>query len=206
MKIHREFGRIIRLDLERNPFFTQDGLLPVERIRRIDGTLEFAVANQETWSARCEPNQPDPPVHSDAPGLWETTPTRFMPACDSLTHFLITLCLQEAVMSSPHLTSLSEDESLQKLFGQPFLPLWLNGYSVFAEPSHHFHLSADRQLLAMNFAGLWVASPFHPFSDVTTAGVVLEDMNDRRSRTSPPSTTPLGLRLRKWLASLFRRR
>ena len=52
------------------------------------------------WSCRTPLEEGDPPVYSDAGNCYYQRPG-FLEVCASLSHFLITLSLQEAVMSAP---------------------------------------------------------------------------------------------------------
>jgi hypothetical protein len=85
------------------PFGTQDRLLPLAELRYVNGAIEFAQENQHSWVARCPLGQPDPPVYSNPMGISAAATPEFVVVCESLNHFLITLCLQEAVMSCANL-------------------------------------------------------------------------------------------------------
>lgn len=61
--------------------------------------IEFAWENQGNWSARCLAGQADSPVYTNAGDGGGSS--AFEVVRDSLNAFLITLCLQEAVMSAP---------------------------------------------------------------------------------------------------------
>jgi hypothetical protein len=76
---------------------TQDALAPASLLKRVDGMVEFAWENQGNWSARCPIGQPDPPVYSNAADVWNTPERGFVVVCESLNHFLTTLCLQGAM-------------------------------------------------------------------------------------------------------------
>ncbi len=96
--IYRELGALVEIDPEpengrRAPFATQDALMPLSRLQRVDGLVEFAWENQGNWSARCPVGLPDPPVYSNARDAWERPRRGFLMVCDSLAHFLTTLCL-----------------------------------------------------------------------------------------------------------------
>jgi hypothetical protein len=109
--IYRELGALVEIGSQagtvyRPPFGAQDRLLPHSRLKRVDGMLEFAWENQGNWSARCFAGQNDPPVYSNARDVWTTDNLGFAQVCDSLNHFLTTLCLQEAVMSCRFLVTI----------------------------------------------------------------------------------------------------
>lgn len=153
--IYRELGALIALEEAkendwRPPFSAQDCLLPVEKLERIDGMVEFAWENQGNWSCRCPLAPGDPPVYSDAADLWQEDQQGFVEVCGSLDHFLTTLCLQEAVMGSRHLYSLS---GALPPDGMACLePLWLGGQYVFEEPTHDFFQVAGTDGLLLRHA------------------------------------------------------
>src|SRR5215475_6697465 len=84
----------------RAPFAAQDTLVPLRDLKRVDGMVEFAWENQGCWSCRTPLELDDPPVYSDAGDCYYQRPG-FLQVCDRLSHFLITLSLQEAAMSAP---------------------------------------------------------------------------------------------------------
>jgi hypothetical protein len=159
-KIYRELGGLIDLiDEYLAPFATQDVLMPVNRLNRIDGTIEFSHENQGNWAVRCPTNQKDPFVYSNAADAVASERCGFVVVCESLNHFLITLCLQEAVMGSHNLATVKTDNILGKtILGEDLEPLWLNGYYAFGEPSHNFYISKDRDILIMDYGDIWVGS------------------------------------------------
>ena len=159
--IYRELGALVEIDQNPSPFATQDGLVAVSRLRRVDGMVEFAWENQGNWSARCLVGEPDPPVYSNAADSWNSSRRGFVVVCDSLNHFLTTLCLQEAVMGCRNLTDLDGDRPADQVLTIPLRPLWLDGYYVTSEPDHQFYVSADQDVLVMEWAGIWVGSPVH---------------------------------------------
>lgn len=158
--IYRELGALVELDGERAPFATQDRLTPLSRLRHVDGMLEFAWENQGNWSARCPLGVADPPVYSNAADGWQPEQRGFVVVHPSLDHFLITLCLQEAVMSCHHLVALDTDLPAAQAVNIPLQPLWLNGYYVNDEPDHQFFISHDEDVMVMDWGGLWVGSPW----------------------------------------------
>ena len=69
--IYRELGALVEIEQNPSPFGTQDGLMPLSRLKRVDGMVEFAWENQGNWSARCVAGQSDPPVYSNAADVWQ---------------------------------------------------------------------------------------------------------------------------------------
>ena len=140
------------------PFAAQDALVPLSQLKRVDGgMIEFAWENQGNWSCRCPPGPGDPPVYSNALDVWKSPSMGFQKVCDSLDHFLITLSLQEAVMSAPCLLTLDTSTFDDALTIRPE-PLWLNGWFVGGEPTHSFYAVPGHDLLLMHYAGYWVGS------------------------------------------------
>jgi hypothetical protein len=159
--IYRELGSLVEMEPtpgeHRTPFAAQDALMPLSRLKRIDGMVEFAWENQGNWSCRCPLGRGDPPVCSNAADVWESERRGFQKVCDSLSHFLTTLCLQEAVMSAPCLLAV-EDGPLEEVLAVPCKPLWLDGYYVSGEPTHSFYEAPGREALVMDYAGVWLGS------------------------------------------------
>ncbi len=161
--IYRELGALVEIaqgpeNNWRSPFHMQDSLTPLSRLKRIDGMIEFAWENQGNWSARCPVGEPDPPVWSNAADVWNTPSRGFVPVCDSLAHFLITLCLQEAVMGCPNLAALHTGKPSVEALAIPLEPLWLGGYYVAGEPDHQFFVSPEQDVLVMEWDCMWVGS------------------------------------------------
>jgi hypothetical protein len=164
-RLYLEFGSLIaRHDSSaggrqggRGPFGWQDTLSSVHDLKRFGEMIEFAWENQGNWSCRCAVGAGDPAVFSNAALYWDKPREGFQKVCDSLEHFLITLSLQEAVMSAPWLVQ-PEVESLELVFAAALEPLWLRGRYVFEGPSHDFYLLRGQDVLVMDHAGLWIAS------------------------------------------------
>lgn len=174
--IYRELGALIEIDPGPGnewhaPFATQDALMPVTRLKRVDGMVEFAWENQGNWSARCPVGLFDPPVYSNAADSWNTVRQGFMVVCESLNHFLTTLCLQEAVMGCRNLVALRTDQPPDQVLTFALQPLWLNGYYVAGEPDHQFFVSADEDTLVMDWGGLWAASQVNKVAGLVAQGV-----------------------------------
>lgn len=155
-KLYREFGGLLerREGGSRGPFSGQDHLCAPSRLELEGGVVTFAVENQGNWSCRVALGEPDPPVQSDARSLWDPAACGFEPVCSSLSHFLVTLGLQEAVMSAKFLVSV--DDRWQPA-GQ-WAPLWTRGGYVQGEASHAFFDCAPDRALAMVSDGIWLAS------------------------------------------------
>ncbi len=170
--IYRELGALVELEATRDgrrpPFAAQDSLVPLSRLKRVEGMIEFSWENQGNWSCRCQSGPGDPPVYSNAVRL-ENPASGFEKVCDSLSHFLTTLCLQEAVMSAPCL-EISETALRSSMLPAGFEPLWLRGQYVHEQPSHsfYFHAGADTLLLDFYyFEHWWLAA--HDFGALASA-------------------------------------
>jgi hypothetical protein len=169
--IYRELGALVEIENGpdngwRAPFATQDALMPISRLKRVDGMVEFAWEDQGNWSVRSPVGQPDPPVYSNAPDVWETEQRGFVVVCESLNHFLTTLSLQEAVMSCHKLATIRTSDGPAAAVVTELHPLWVRGRYVFGEPSHDFFVCEDQDVLLMDYAGVWVGSPVRPVSDL----------------------------------------
>lgn len=156
--LYRELGALIAQqpgDHEDCPFAAQDHLVPVDRLRRIDGMIEFAWENQGNWSCRCLPGGNDSPVYCD--NDYEGVNARaHVEVCSSLEPFLITLCLQEAVFSG---LNVSEPDAMPA--ADELRPLWLQGPSVDGAATHDFYVSQDENVLVMRLHGqVWRAERF----------------------------------------------
>jgi hypothetical protein len=174
--VYRELGALVEINQGAEndwqcPFHTQDSLTPLSRLKRVGGMIEFAWENQGNWSARCSAGEPDPPVYSNARDVWETPRRGVVVVCDSLAHFLTTLCLQEAVMGSRNLASVRTDGGTGSVVAADLRPLWVRGRYVFGEPSHNFFVSPDQDVLVMEYAGVWVGSNDRPVGSLVRPGV-----------------------------------
>jgi hypothetical protein len=169
--IYRELGALAEIEEHRAPFATQDALVPVGQLRRVDGMIEFAWENQGNWSARCPPGMADPPVYSNARDVWDTPPRGFVVVCESLDHFLTTLLLQEAVLSCRHVAALRDSVSAEQALTEPVRPLWLNGYYVNGEPERNVYATDAEDVLVMDWFGVWVGTRSKPIEGVLAPGV-----------------------------------
>jgi hypothetical protein len=165
-KIYREFGMLCGV-VHPNSFGTQDKLISVSLLQQIDGMVEFCWETQGVWSARCPINQKDPPVYSDHSDYngWNVEGD-FVVVCESLDHFLITFCLQEAVFGSRNFASVSNmDNILETIIDkEKFQPLWLNGKYVDSDWLSDFYISEDRDILIWNRG--WIGSQTRPLMDI----------------------------------------
>lgn len=163
--IYRELGALVEIEDDsrgRAPFASQDCLMPLSRLKRVDGMLVFSWENQGNWCCRCQPGEPDPPVYSNAADVWSEEQRGFVVVCNSLNHFLITLCLQEALYSCRNLVAVKGYPRPEDAITERVAPLWLSGWYVNAEPSHDFFVTSDHEVLVMNYAGVWIGSPSRP--------------------------------------------
>lgn len=174
--IYRELGGLVELNFTREgerqwPFASQDCLVALSQLKRVDGMIEFSWENQGNWSARCAAGSGDPPVYSDAQDVWDERQRGFIVVCESLNNFLTTLCLQEAVFASRNLISLRSNVPVDQVLTIPVQPLWLDGCYVYETPSHQFFASADREILIMDGAGAWIGSPTRAVADLVRPGI-----------------------------------
>ncbi|HJT32212.1 MAG TPA: hypothetical protein VJ783_09225 [Pirellulales bacterium] len=171
--IYRELGALVEIEdsCGRAPFAAQDCLMPLSRLERVDGMLVFSWENQGNWSCRCQPGEPDPPVYSNAADAWNEEQRGFVVVCRSLSHFLMTLCLQEALYSSRNLVAVEGNPRPEQATTARLEPLWLGGWYVNAEPSHNFYVTSDQEVLVMNYAGVWIGSPSRPVQPLVASGL-----------------------------------
>jgi hypothetical protein len=97
--------------------------------------------------------------------------------CESLNDFLTTLCLQEAVMSCPNLAAVITDRKPAEIVGGELRSLWMQGKYVFGDPSHDFYATSDEDVLVMDYAGIWVGSPFRSVGDLIVRGSDCQVLN-----------------------------
>jgi hypothetical protein len=159
-KIYRELGSLVNISQRPSPFGTQDILIPITKLQRIDGMVKFCWENQVVWSAYCSVNKKDPPVY-----LSEFA-ENFEFVCDSLNHFLITLCLQEAALGSHNVAQVNgTDNNLDAIKEkEKFQPLWLNGQYAYSDWLRNFYISEDRDILIMD--NWWIGSQSRPLVDI----------------------------------------
>ena len=178
--LYTEFGSLIDMDphAHRMPFSTQDGLMPANGLKYIDGMCEFAWENQGNWSCRFPTGSDDPPVYSNSRDVWEEDPPKgFVQVCDSLEHFLITLCLQEAVMSCPKLIA-CDSHNIGGAFKADPVPLWLHGIYVNGDPSHDFYTYKDSRMLIMQYGTNWIGSHSDDIESQFMDGVKFSKISD----------------------------
>ena len=158
-RIYHELGNLIEIEPTAAndytvPFGTQDALMSLSRLKRVNGMIEFAWENQGNWSARCAAGQADPPVYTNAGDGGGSSV--FEVVCDSLNAFLITLCLQEAVMSAPILYFVHGPVS--DAFMPTLPPLWLEGPCAVRDCRADFFCLPKEDLLVMGDGPVWLAS------------------------------------------------
>lgn len=95
-----------------------------------DGMIRFLNENQGCWSCWFPSGQEDPPVYATS-----GEDDGFREVCDSLEHFLITFCLQEAVFTAPFNFAIDEGQVYRgkqagEILTVPCRSLWLDGKYV----------------------------------------------------------------------------
>lgn len=130
-------------------FQSQDWLLNVEDLRVDADRLIFATENQGGWRAETLIGQTDPPV-------WCRRETEAEQVADRLSHFLVTMCLQEIVYGSKHVLISDDDpKSPNELVRMMVEPVWLNGPYVYTHCRTDVYL-CDGRLLLMQEHGWWL--------------------------------------------------
>ena len=126
-------------------FQEQDCLISYEKLKINGYRLHFVYENQSNWSCEVELDQDDPPVYCDiAEAFGEGE--GFEIVCDSLSHFLVTFCLQELTLSSKYMGNF-DCTSIDELSHIAIKPIWLNGHYVYNEPSHDYWLVNGKILI-----------------------------------------------------------
>ncbi|MEU2836772.1 hypothetical protein ABZ776_06630 [Streptomyces sp. NPDC007076] len=117
-------------------FQQQDVLVRAEALSLHEGTVEFLSENQDSWTCRVTAAGPAAPVVlSNAHWMWDDdSEDEYTPLTPSLEQFLTSFVLQETVFGCRNLATTSELADLP----DQSVPLWLNGWYVFEEPSHSF--------------------------------------------------------------------
>ncbi|SCF62001.1 hypothetical protein GA0115254_108117 [Streptomyces sp. Ncost-T10-10d] len=117
-------------------FQQQDVLVRAEDLSLHDGTVEFLSENQDSWTCRVTAASPAAPVVlSNAHWMWDDdSEDEYTPLTPSLEQFLTSFVLQETVFGCRNLATTSELAALP----DQSIPLWLDGWYVFEEPSHSF--------------------------------------------------------------------
>lgn len=119
--------------------------------------IEFAWENQGNWSARCLAGQADSPVYTNAGDGGGSS--AFEVVRDSLNAFLITLCLQEAVMSAPVLYAIDGPRSPgSDTFRSTLQSLWLQGPCAVRDCRVDFFHLPERDLIVMGDGPAWLGS------------------------------------------------
>jgi hypothetical protein len=138
-----------------SPLAAQDYLLPADKLVDEDGYICFLRENQGVWHCWCRPG--DDAVYCDAESGRGVKNAQQIH--ESIDHFLITFCLQEAVMSSPEIVYLhdfSPPEGVVVAAGQELL---IGGRYVYPSSPLDFYFAPHRRLLAMRtpLKDLWIA-------------------------------------------------
>lgn len=154
-KVYTAFGD--RRNCEFDPTSGQDTLSPPDDLPRIDNYVHFVNESQACWScAYLADAGDDPPVYLVA----DDGPEK---RCNSLSEFLITFLLQEAIMVAPHMAHHEGEKSACAALKPEVEPLWLDAVYSQPNPSHSFHWAPEPRILIMRFHGdyapwLWLAS------------------------------------------------
>ncbi|MBE9118965.1 hypothetical protein IQ249_24040 [Lusitaniella coriacea LEGE 07157] len=127
-------------------FSNQDCLVIYEMLETQNDKLVFAWENQGGWTCGTEEEGEDPPVWvsiDDQP--WQLL-------CDSLSQFLVTICLHETLFNCEYIATENNILDCLKERQKYIKPLWLNGYYVDSDCilGHHSFYLADSQVLIMD--------------------------------------------------------
>ncbi|MDP0490395.1 MAG: hypothetical protein Q7Q71_05035 [Verrucomicrobiota bacterium JB023] len=170
----------------RIPLGTQDYIAPPDRIRRVDGLVEFLWENQDCFWVRTSATGDDPEVITNWLSELGDSENDQDAVCDSLIHFLITFGLQEAVLSSAYLLQ-PVKATVGELMGDA-IPIWLNGLYVCGEPTHDFHYFPKSEVIAMNLSGdLWLGSNFSDPRELLPPGVGAHCIHQPAEQNAAPN-------------------
>lgn len=175
-KIYREFGGLFGVE-HPNSFFTLHKFVPVSQLHEERGMVDFCSNRSDSWYYSCPINQKDPPVHQYMNSCLDDILSGcgyYGVVCESLDHFLITLCLQEAVHGSRNFASLRNAANIGQSIDiletiiekEKFQPLWLSGKCVDRDWLSDFYISEDRDILIWNRGGGYVVSQTCPLTDI----------------------------------------
>jgi uncharacterized protein (TIGR02996 family) len=136
-------------------FWKQDHLLPPDRLEQVEGMTIFAWENQGCWSCGFPPGQEDPPVY-----MTSGNGDEIVEVCDSLDHFLITMCLQETIFAAPCLAAFDEGKLYHGKSARELLTVpcrGMNGRYMLEEQQDFFDIPKENAWL-MEGGGLWLAA------------------------------------------------
>jgi hypothetical protein len=143
-----------------------------------DDRLRFIQENQNVSTCETRPNEPDPPVFSDAIS-YDGSGEGMHEVCPSLSHFLTTFCLQELVFGAKHLSYVdTEIKDPCELVEWVLQPIWLDGMYVYRGATSSFFLCGP-DLILMHTKKLppvscWLASNERAAASLFKAGQKIE--------------------------------
>ena len=141
----------------RTPLSAQDYIASPNEVKSIGGEVEFIWENQGNFSVRTSSDGEDPVVYSNWLYVVGESDLEYSIVCDTLSHFLITFSLQEAVMSSKYLSTIGVSSVTQ--INIALEDLWLNGFYVCGEPTHNFYYSVELECIIMKLdKEIWIGS------------------------------------------------
>jgi hypothetical protein len=167
LTIYNECSSLIELGAT-GPFGGHYTLRRVRSLLRIEGMVEFGGDYVAGYSFRCQLKKTDPPVYSDV-GKFEESGNGFQIVCQSLTHFLTTLCLLQAVDSCRYTLSFDPASDLTHTIVPELTPIWREGYFAWGRPVFDFFAVPGRKVIVMSCALGWpiiVGSPDGPVEDL----------------------------------------
>jgi hypothetical protein len=178
-RLYEELGELVEMDARvtrrRAPFAAQDGVLPLGRLKRTGGFIEFAGDNQGNWSARCAAGELDPAVYTDA-GEDGSGSEEFSVVAQSVSDFLITLCLQEAALSAPFCFSINAPPA--EALAAKCVPLWIDGATALTGFRQSFYEVPGEEVIVMNNGSTWVGSYSSSADGLIKLGVSRQRMHN----------------------------
>lgn len=183
-KIYREFGGLFGVDRP-NSFGTLPKFVPVSQLHPyqlewLKGEMvDFYSTHSDFFRYGCPIDRKDPPVYQYTNGCMDDILFGiygYCVVCESLDHFLIALCLQEAVYASRNFVSLfnvaNRVDILERIIEKEnFQPLWLSGKCVDRDWLSDFYISEDGDILIWNRGGGYVGSHVRPLTDMFDSNI-----------------------------------
>ncbi len=134
-------------------FCHQDCLLSLENLSYEGDKVIFASENQGNWQMATLTTGEDPPVWHNGQLEDEKEPwTKFS---DSLSNFLISFCLQEALMGAKYYSDQDRIKDFLLSTGEPLEALWLEGDYVYFSHQYEFHLYKKTLLMGFVLGSYW---------------------------------------------------
>src|SRR6266498_2684923 len=157
-----------------NRFCGQDRFLPLDpgpwgNVYRSGPYLVFVAENQGVWEVATLPSGADPNVWVSEDCSHRTSNPTWRPLDNPLSHFLVTLVLQETMFSSEFLACHENALSVFASAGCEVEPIWLNAEYTWPEVRHSYFLVDRRILLRRDTGDIALDDHWYGFNDPAAA-------------------------------------